>query len=94
MGKWLYTVQGGKALREAIKTNELEQSAYMLVACLRELNIKLSDEDKDWKGWDIEELIDRITSDIDCNELDEDTFDDYLDEFYDICDDVRAWIEI
>ena len=53
---------------------------------------KLSEEDEAWKGWEIEDLIERVTADIDYGDLDEDEFNDYLSEFYDICDDVRAWV--
>ena len=92
MAKWLYTLDSGSDLREAIENDELEQTAQKLVACLKELNSKLSEEDEAWKGWDIEDLIDNITADIDYGDIDEDDLNDYLDEFYDICDDVRAWI--
>lgn len=94
MTKWIYTINNGRDLREALEDEELEQAAQMLIACLEELQTKLSDEDKEWKGWDIEDLIERVTTDIDYGDLDDDEFNDYLDEFYDICDDVCAWIEI
>ena len=94
MAKWQYTIHGGKELREAIENDELETVAQCLVTCIKELYSKLSDEDKAYEGYDLECLIDSVTADIDYGDFDEDEINDYLEEFYDICDDVQAWIEI
>jgi archaellum biogenesis ATPase FlaH len=93
MAKWNYTLQWGKQLHEAIKAEDTTMVVKCLIACYRELLNKLSEEDKEWKGFDIEDSIEILTyyaADPD----DEDNVDYYLDEFYDICDDVRAWITI
>lgn len=89
MTKWNYTLHWGKSLREAIKDEDTEMVVKCLIACYRELLNKLSDEDRDWKEFDIEEEIFCLES----FEEEEDV-DGYLEEFYDICDDVRAWIAI
>lgn len=89
MARWDYTLRFGKNLREAIHTEDTEMVIKCLIACYRELLNKLSDEDRDWKEFDIEDAIFNLEN----FDYDEDV-DDYLDEFYDICDDVRAWIAI
>lgn len=92
MAQWNYTLRWGKQLREAICAEDEEFIVRCLIACYRELLNKLSDEDKDWKQFDIEDAIFNLENyDVyeECGEV-----DDYLTEFYDICDDVRAWISI
>ena len=92
MAKWTYTINWGKQLREAIEEGDAKMTVKHLIACYRELFDKLSDEDKDWKEYDIEDAIfslERYAADED-----EDEVDDCLEEFYDICDDVGAWIAI
>lgn len=93
MANWIYTIKGGKALHEAIENEDEQLVVKCLLQCYRELYGKLSDEDKEWKGWDIEDEIETLTHfDADCYE--DDDIDYYLDEFYDLCDDLRAWITI
>lgn len=89
MAQWNYTLHWGKQLREAVCAEDEEFVVRCLIACYRELLNKLSDEDRDWKESDIED-------EILCLEAYEEDYDvdDYLEEFYDICDDVRAWIAI
>ena len=87
MAKWNYTLRWGKHLREAIDAEDIEMVVKCLICCYRELLNKLSDEDKEWKEFDIEQEI----FCLECYDEDED-IDGYLAEFYDICDDVRAWV--
>ena len=89
MGKWNYTLCFGKNLREAIEEGSVEAVVKCLIACYRELQIKLSDEDKELIEFDIEDAIYNLEN-FDPSE----DVDDYLECFYDICDDVRAWIGI
>lgn len=93
MAQWNYTIRSGKALREAIKEGDVTLVVSRLLQCYRELLNKLSDEDRDWKGFDIEDIIEILVLYV-IDPDDEDNVDYYLDEFYDICDDVRAWIAI
>ena len=89
MAKWNYTLRFGKNLREAIEAEDVEAVVKCLIACYRELLNKLSDEDMEWKQFDIEDAIFNLEN------FDEgEDVDDYLEYFYDICDDVRAWIAI
>lgn len=89
MAQWNYTLRFGKNLREAIHEENTEMVVKCLIACYRELLNKLSDEDRDWYKDDIEDTIFNLEN------FDEDEdVDDYLAEFYDVCDDVRAWVAI
>ena len=91
MAKWIYTLKFGKHLREAIEAEDVEMVVKCLIACYRNLLNILSDEDKEWKQFDIEDAIDCLEN-YDADE--DDDIDYYLEEFYDICDDVRAWVAI
>lgn len=91
MSKWIYTINSGKALHEAINADDEQQTVKCLLQCYKELYDKLSDEDKEWKGWDIEDNMDSLIN-IDLD--DEDNINCALDDFYDICDDLRAWITL
>lgn len=93
MAKWEYVLTKGKALRGAIESGDTELVVKCLLACYQELYAKLSDEDKEWKGYDIEDAIDSLTYYEPDSEY-EDDIDDYLDEFYNMCDELRAWITL
>ena len=82
-------MQFGKNLREAIDEGNVEATVKCLIACYRELQIKLSNEDKELIEFDIEDAIFNLEN-FDPSE----DVDKYLEEFYDICDDVRAWVGI
>lgn len=100
MGKWNYTLHLGKNLREAIEAEDIKATARCLIACYRELLNKLSGEDKDWFEPDIEEVIEEINDFVNCidrigvEDEDQDELDDYLEYFYDLCDNVGAWVAI
>jgi hypothetical protein len=93
MAKWNYTLRFGKQLREAIKDENIEMVVKCLIACYCELLNKLSDEDREWKGLDIEDSIEVLTL-YAIDPDDEDNVDYYLTEFYDICDELGAWVAI
>ena len=96
MAMWKYTINNGTALREAIEDGSTEETVKCLLKCYNELKNKLSDEDMEDYGYDIEDTIDTLkwyvfSSD---DEEDEENIDYYLAEFYDICDSVRAFISL
>lgn len=91
MAQWKYTLRWGKMLREAIEAEDIELIAKCIICCYRELLNKLSDEDRDDYEFDINEAIEILT---DYASDDEDEIDYYLSEFYDMCDDLRAWIAV
>lgn len=91
MSNWVYTITSGKWLRDAIDSGDEQLTVKCLLRCYKELYDKLTDEDKEWKGIDIEDNIETLK----CGGLDdEDDINDALDEFYAICDDLRAWITL
>ncbi len=93
MAKWKYKLNSGSALREAIDNEDEEQVVKCLLLCYEELYSKLSDEDKEWKGYDIEDSIEILKFYV-ADPDDEDDVNYYLEDFYDICDELRAWIEV
>ncbi len=93
MAKWNYTLRWGKQLREAIKAEDTTMVVKCLICCYRELLNKLSDEDMDDYKFDIEETIE-ILMFYEADPDDEDNVDYYLSEFYDMCDDLRAWVAV
>lgn len=91
MAKWKYTLNSGSALREAIDNEDAEQVVKCLLFCYRELQSKLDDEDKKYCEFDIEDTIEVLHFYV-VDPDDEDNINYYLDEFYDLCDELRAWI--
>ena len=92
MAKWNYTLHSGKQLRVAIEDKDTERVVKCLIECYRELLNKLSDDDKDWKEWDIEDAICSLENyDVyeECGDV-----DDYLADFYDLCDELGAWVAL
>ena len=91
MAKWNYTITSGIELREAINSEDTEQVTDCLIQCYQELLDKLSEEDKEWKQYDIQDTIEFLSG---SEELDEDELNWYLEEFYDLCDDLRAFVAL
>ena len=93
MAKWVYTLTTGKALHNAIHEEDVQLVVKCLIACYKELNSQLTDEDKEWRGYDIEDAIETLTY-CDADEAEDDDIDYYLDDFYNLCDELRAWITL
>ena len=96
MARWKYTLYSGTALRDAIDNEDMEQVVKCLLLCYKELSDKLSEEDKDWWGEDIERAIDTLdySDRMGVEDEDEEEINDHLADFYDICDSVGAWIKL
>lgn len=93
MARWKYTLKSGSALREAIDNEDAEQVVKCLLLCYKELLDKLVGEDRKGFMWDIEDTINVLTL-YELDPDDEDNINYYLEEFYDLCDELRAWIEV
>ena len=91
MNKWVYTITNGKALHEAIDDGDVKATIEALKLCNQELLDKLTDEDREWKGDDIEYAINFLDYTV---TEDKEEVDSYLDDFYGLCDDLRAWITL
>jgi hypothetical protein len=95
MANWKYRLQNGSALREAIDNDDMEQVVKCLLLCYEELLNKLDEWDESDYEIDIQDSIGVLMAYELCNdEDDEDCINDYLEEFYDLCDELRAWIEM
>lgn len=105
MVKWDYNLSHrGSYLRELINKDDsskenCENILNQIIICCQYLQTKLSDEDRDWYGDDIADIID------DCedtrwylDEFDENTneenINDVLTDFYDLMDTLRVWIPV
>lgn len=93
MIEWKYTIRTGKNLREAIDAGDVNLVVRCLIVCYHELFNRLSDEDKGFCEIDIEDAIFNLESFDQDEDVDEDV-DEYLAHFYDLCDDLGAWVEI
>lgn len=95
MAMWKYTIEGGTALREAIDDGDTERTVKCLLQCYKELQNKLSDEDMEDYEYDIADTIGVLMLyKLSPDEDDEENINYYLAEFYDICDDVRAFVSL
>lgn len=95
MAKWKYTLNSGSALREAICNSDMEQVVKCLLLCYQELLNKLDEWDESDYEIDIQDSIGVLMAyELFPDEDDEDSIDDYLEEFYDLCDELRVWIEL
>ena len=91
MATWKYTIKTGVALREAIDNEDMEQVVKYLLLCYQELLNKLSDDDEYYEI-DIHDSIGVLMAYELCPDDDEDFINDALSEFYDLCDELSAWI--
>ena len=91
MARWKYTLKSGSTLREAIHNEDTEQVVKCLRFCYEELYKKLSKEDREYCWSDIEDTLVELAG-YEPDEDDEDYINELLANFYDLCDDVRAWI--
>jgi hypothetical protein len=91
MAKWNYTITSGTALREAIDNEDIEQVTNYLIQCYQELLNKLSDKDKKLCQYGVEDTIECLNGSED---MDADEINWYLEEFYALCDDLRAFVAL
>lgn len=87
MAKWNYTLKNGVQLREAIHNEDAARVLEELKVCYKEL-LKAKQIDGD----DYDSYIDQIEG-YDEDDIDEFTVDYELSEFYDLCDNLRIWVE-
>ena len=95
MKRWKYTLKSGVALREAIDNDDMEQVVKCLLLCYQELLDKLDEWDEADYEIDIQDSIGVLMAYELCHyEDDEDYINDQLEEFYDLCDEIRAFVEL
>lgn len=94
MANWKYTIKSGSDLHEAINNDNLGQTVKCLLLCYQELLNQLDDFDTEAYEIDIQDSIGVLMAYELCPDDDEDFVNDLLEEFYDLCDDLRAFIEL
>lgn len=95
MARWKYTLNSGSALREAINNDDTEQVVKCLLLCYRELLDKLDEWDEADYEIDINDSIGVLMAYELCHdEDDEECLNDYLEEFYNLCDELGAWVAL
>lgn len=96
MARWKYTLKSGSALREAINNEDTEQVVKCLLLCYNELLNQLDEWDTEDYEIDIQDSIGVLMAYELCpdEEDKEEYLDDKLAEFYDLCDELRAFIEL
>lgn len=92
MAKWKYTIKSGVSLREAIDNEDTEQAVKCLLSCYKELLDKLNEWDEQDYETDIHDSIGVLMAYELCSDDDEDFINDALAEFYDLCDELGAWV--
>ena len=91
MANWNYTCKNGKALINAIDGENTVKILKALINCYEEIRAMLAEDDSLYDS-DIEVSIYDIQDRLNGGDTEEDDVDILLEEFYDLCDEVRIWV--
>ena len=91
MASWNYTCKNGEALRNAIDGENTVKILKALINCYKEIRSMLTEDDSLYDS-DIEVSIYDIQDRLNGGDTEEDDVDILLEEFYDLCDEVRIWV--
>lgn len=105
MSKWEYDLKfHGTALRELVVEGDsskenCEKILQQISNCCEYLQKTITEEDKEWYEFDLEELIQdcedtKCYLDEDDYESNEDNINDVLTTFYDLMDSMRVWVAL
>lgn len=108
MAKWIYTCKNGKGLRNLIDEEDVDGIILQMKKCCQEILDNYPFEDE-WDRDAFEEMLDNLDS-VDliienCRsgidniedfgyDAEEDLIDAYLIDLYDLCDELRIWVEV
>lgn len=103
MSKWEYDLKGyGKTLRELVTEGDsskenCENILKQIITCCKYLQERLTDEDEECYGYDLEEMIEDCDDAKYCLEEDDEDYNEYeindaLEKFYDLMDTMRVWV--
>lgn len=96
MTSWKYTCNNGKTLRSAIDEENNIKVLKTLINCYEEIRTMLTEDDTPdalLADNDIEVAIYDIQDRLNSNDTDDDDdIDLLLEEFYDLCDELRIWV--
>ena len=100
-GHWEYTLKSGKALRDAIYSEDAYKILEILQKAYSELFALFPDCYDEYEMEEIRSDIDSVFDDIENYSEYDMTYDDVVDNidwllnrFYDDCDDLNVWVEI
>ena len=91
MANWNYTCKNGKTLRNAIDGENTVKVLKALINCYEEIRSMLTEDDSLYDS-DIDVSIYDIQDRLNGGDTEEDDVDILLEEFYDLCDEVRIWV--
>lgn len=105
MARWNYDLKSkGTLLRELIQRDDsskenCESILNQIIVCLKYLQTNLTEEDRDWYEFDLEEMIqDCDDTKAYLDEFDEDSnednINDMLEQFYDLMDSMGVWVSL
>lgn len=104
MSKWDYNLGFyGEHLRELIKgdssKDNCENILKHIIVCCEYVQKKLTDEDRDWYEYDLEEMIEdcddaKYYLEEDDEEANEEEINHILECFYDLMDSMRVWVAL
>ena len=105
MCKWDYDLKSyGKRLRELITEGDsskenCENILNQIITCCEYLQKKLTNEDKEWYEYDLEEMVGDCESvkcylEEDDEDFNESEMNDLLTCFYDLMDSMRVWVAL
>lgn len=98
LARWVYKLDTGVILRDAIEENDNEGTLEALRKCFKEINEKLPNV---YTEDELDEDIEKVNNLLDSLENDDIVLDDceneintLLEKFYEYCDDMKIWIEV
>ena len=101
MRKWTYKLMTGKQLRQAISDDDMTATLDALKECWKEISKAMPDVyDADDLENDLEEIdnqLDNCGNYEDYSMTEDDVQDEInymLRQFYDLCDDLRIWVDL
>jgi hypothetical protein len=110
MAKWNYKLEEeGKEIRKLIDSEKKEEIIEHLQKCYKKILTILNSEDKENYEYEIEDALNLLDGEADMirNNPEEitsedgwgfnsitDLIDERLEAFYDICDEVRIWVQL
>ena len=95
MGAWEYKLLEGKKLRSLINNESSSSEIFNQIKVCCESMLRILNEDDLFSFEDdIENIIAQVDYLVSEEDYGESAVNDLLEEFYDLCDNCRCWIEI
>lgn len=88
---WKYNIKSGVDLRKAIDESDPKKVLEMIMKCCSEVVENINDEDL---SFEFNRLKEEINDEMAWADIDEDSADYWLNEFYDLCDNTKVFIAL